>query len=113
MSDNKTRHVNDLGLAKFGTQADNNKEQICYYNQNKRDESFNSFLAVRKQTSTYAILFSIVKLINKTNKNDCIYFKIVDELSNFNNDNVQLKRRIQQISKSDIVGKTGTDRKGE
>ena len=35
MSDNKTRDVNDLGLAKFGTQADNNKEQICSYNQNK------------------------------------------------------------------------------
>ena len=27
-----TRDVNDLGPAKFRTQADNNKEQICYYN---------------------------------------------------------------------------------
>ena len=45
-----TRDVNDLGPAKFRTQPDNNKEQICYYNQNKRDASFNSFLAVRKQT---------------------------------------------------------------
>ena len=113
MSDNKTRDVNDLRLAKFRTQADNNKKQICYYNQNKRDKSFNSFLTVRKQASAYAIIFSIVKLINKTNKSDCNYFEIVDELSNFNNDNVQLKRPIQRISKSDIVGKTGTDRKGE
>ena len=45
-----TRDNNDLGPAKFRTQADNNKEQICYYNRNKRDKNFNSLLAVRKQT---------------------------------------------------------------
>ena len=28
----ETRDVNDLATAKFRTQADNNKEQICYYN---------------------------------------------------------------------------------
>ena len=27
-----TRDVNDLGTAKFRTQADNSGEQICYYN---------------------------------------------------------------------------------
>ena len=46
-----TREVYDLGPAKIRAQADNNREQICYYNRNKRDKSFNSFLAVRKQTS--------------------------------------------------------------
>ena len=29
-----TRNVNELGLAKFRTQADNGTEQICYYNKN-------------------------------------------------------------------------------
>ena len=47
-----TRHVNDLGSARFRTGADNNNEQVCYYNRNKKDETFNCFLALRKQTST-------------------------------------------------------------
>ena len=47
-----TRDVTNLGPTKFRTQADSNREQICYYNRNKRDKSFNSFLAARKQTST-------------------------------------------------------------
>ena len=44
--------MNDLGPAKFTTQADNGTEQICYCNRNKKDTSFNfnSFLAVRKET---------------------------------------------------------------
>ena len=45
-----TRDVNDLGPAKFRTHTGDNREQICYYNRNKRYKSFNSFLAVRKQT---------------------------------------------------------------
>ena len=61
-----TRDVNDLGPAKFKTQADNNREQICYYNRNERNKSFNSFLVVRKQTSqANKIIFSIVNVINK------------------------------------------------
>ena len=84
-----TRDVHDLGPAKFRTQAKNNREQICYYNRNKRDKSFDSFLAVRKQTSsTSEIIFSIVNLIDKTNRNDNIYFEINDGLSDFNNDDV-------------------------
>ena len=64
-----TRDINDLRPAKFRTQADSNQEQICYYNRNKRDTTFNSFLAMRRQTSTISdITFSIVKLIDKTNK---------------------------------------------
>ena len=38
-----TRDVNDLGPAKFRTQADSDTEQICYYNRNKKDTSFNFF----------------------------------------------------------------------
>ena len=81
----ETRDVNNLGPAKFRTQADSNQEQICYYNRNKKDTSFNFFLAMRKQTSTISDLtFSVVKIIDKTNKRTSIYFEINDELSDFN-----------------------------
>ena len=43
-----SRDVNSLGPTKFRTQADNNKEQICYYNRNKRDKSFNCFFGSKK-----------------------------------------------------------------
>ena len=42
-----TRDFNDLGPGKFRTQADSETEQICYYNRNKKDTSFNCFLATR------------------------------------------------------------------
>ena len=61
------RHVNDLGPLKFKTDAKNDKEEICYYNSNKKD-SFYHLLAVRKQTSTDAIIFSIISLIDESNK---------------------------------------------
>ena len=84
------RDVNNLGPAERRTQADNNKEQICYYNRNKRNTSFNSFLAVRKQTSsTSEIIFSIVNLIDQTNRNNNIYFDLNDKLSDFENNSVQ------------------------
>ena len=107
-----SRDINDLGPAKFRTQADNKEKQICYYNRNKRDKIFNCFLAVRKQTpTTNKIIFSIVNLTDKTNKNDNIYFEISDKLSDFNNDNIQFKRPIQRVTESDIVRTTSSDRK--
>ena len=105
-----TRDVNDLGPAKFRTRVDSNQEQISYYNRNKRDTSFNSFLAVRKQTSAFNdITFSVVKLIDKTNKNANIYSEINDELSDFSND--VNKRTVQRISENNIRRETTTDRK--
>ena len=65
---------------------------------------------MRKQASASEIKFSIIKVINKINKNGCIYFEIDNELSDFNNDSAQSKRPIQRISKSDIVRKARTDR---
>ena len=88
------RHVNDLGPSKFRTGAENNKEQVCYYNYNKKDRVFNRFLAVRKQTSTYARIFSIVNLIDKSNKYKDIHFKIGDELREFDNVTIQPESRI-------------------
>ena len=57
-----TRTINDLGPGKFRTQADNSLKQVRYYNRNKSNTSFNSFLATRKQTSQKGeIKFSIDK----------------------------------------------------
>ena len=107
----ETKDVNNLGPVKFRTQANNNREQICYYNQNKRDKSFNSFLAVRKHTPpTSEIIFSIVNLIDKTNRNNNIYFEIIDELRDFSNDNVHYKQPIQRLSEGDISRATDTGR---
>ena len=76
--------VNDLGPGKFRTQADSDNEQISYYNRNKKDTSFNSFLAVRQETSSLSgINFSIVKVIDNSNKDDNIYSEISNKLSDF------------------------------
>ena len=57
-----TRDINDLGPGKFRRQAGNGTQQICYYNRNKTDTSFNPFLATRKQTSQQgAIKFLLIK----------------------------------------------------
>ena len=77
-----TRDINDLGPAKFRTGADDN-EKVCYYNRDKIDKVFNCFLALTKQTTTNKIIFSIVNLIDKSNKKEDIYFEINDELREF------------------------------
>ena len=85
-----TRDVSNLGPGRFRTQADSGTEQICYYNRNKKDTSFNSFLAVRQQTSQASeINFSIAKVIDNTNRNDVIYSEVGDELSNLKSGNIQ------------------------
>ena len=67
---------------------------------------------MRKQTSpTSEIIFSIVNLIDKTNRNDTSYFEINNELSDFENDNVQCKWPIQQVSEGDAIRETRTDTK--
>ena len=68
---------------------------------------------MRKQTSATEIIFSIVNIIDKTNRNNAIYSDINNELSGFKNDNVRYKRSVQQISESSTVRETrpdGTDR---
>ena len=107
-----TRDINDVGPAKFRTEADNNKEQICYYKRNKKDTSFNSFFTLRKKTSSAGeIIFSIVNIIDKTNKNNNIYFEINDELSDIKNDGVRYNRKFRRISKGDTIREKSTDRR--
>ena len=48
--------------------------------------------------------FSIVKVIDNTNRTNIIYSEVGDELSNLKNDNIQSK--VQRISKSGSVTKT-------
>ena len=58
---------------------------------------------MRKQTSGIGdITFSIVKVIDNTNKNTSVYFKMNDELSDFNNG------RVQRISEGDTRKETRT-----
>ena len=94
-----TRDINDLGPGKFRTQAGNRTEQICYYNRNRKDTSFNCFLASRKETSSPSEKnCSIVKVIDNANKHGSINFDDNDEVSDFKNNIVQ--RTIQRASKS-------------
>ena len=100
-----TREGNELGAAKFTTQADSGTEQqICYYNRNKKDTCFNSFLAVRKETpSPFEINFSIVKVIDNTNGRNDICSETSHKLTDFKIDKIQ--STIQQVSESDLIRK--------
>ena len=58
-------------------------------------------MTTREQTSqTSEIKFSIVKVIDKTNKNKVIYSATVDEINSLNNGNIQSK--LERISESDM-----------
>ena len=62
-------------------------------------------MAVRQETlSLSEINFSIVKVIDNSNKDDNISSEISDELSDFKYDDVQ--RTVQRISESNTVRKT-------
>ena len=56
-----TRDFNEFGSSKFRTNADNGKKQMCYFNRNKSDTHFSSFLLQRSQAEP--INFSIVRQI--------------------------------------------------
>ena len=66
-------------------------------------------MAVRKETSfPFEINFSVVKVIDNTNRHNAIYSEIRHELSDFKNSNVQ--RTIQRTSESDTARET-TDKR--
>ena len=44
-----TRNINYLRPPKLRTDAKNGKEQVCYFNLNKKDKIYNKFLAVKKK----------------------------------------------------------------
>ena len=55
-------------------------------------------MAVRKEKSANEIIFSPTNLIDKANNLENVYYKIGDELKEFNNDRIQLKRTIRESS---------------
>ena len=62
-------------------------------------------MAVRRETLYPSeINFSIVEVIDSTNRQDGIYSDISSELSNFKDDNIQ--QTVQKISKSDTCRET-------
>ena len=103
------RHVKNLGPSKFRAGAENDKEQICQFNYIKKDRTFNKFLAVRKQTSAGEIIFSIVNLVDKSNKFEDSYYKTGDELRELHNDRVQFKHRIREFDQGN-ANKTKSNR---
>ena len=65
---------------------------------------------MRKQTSTGdKIIFSVIKIIDKTNRNDAIYTDISDELDEFNYDIVQFEQSVWGISENS-TGRETIDR---
>ena len=101
-----TRNVNGLGPARFRTGADNNKEQACYYNRDKKDKTFNCFLALRKQTSTAnKIIFSTVNLIDSSNKKEDIYFKINNELRDSTMPPFNMNQEIEELVTATLTEK--------
>ena len=65
-----TRNINYLGPPKLRTDAKNGKEQVCYFNLNKKDKIYEKFLAVRKETSAIDIIFFIEMLIDSSNNTE-------------------------------------------
>ena len=88
--------------SEFRTSADNWTWQICYYNRNKSDTSFNSFLATREQTWQKGVIkFSIDKVITILNSTDVNYLELGDKFKNINNDSIQSK--LQQVSGGNLI----------
>ena len=110
------KHINNVGASKFRTGVKNDKEQVCYFNYNKKDRAFNRFLAIRKPTSTSEIIFFIATLIDKSKKFEDNYYKVSNELKEFDNEGLQPKQKIPEPSQADTrrpetYGSTGAERK--
>ena len=78
-----TRDINEIGPGKFRTFAENGEVQTCFYNRNKSDVYFDSYLAKRVVS-----LKNIKIFIEKTNFNcfDPLYksFEFDQKISNLN-----------------------------
>ena len=105
------RQVNNLEPSKYRIGAENVNEQTCYFYYNKKDRAFNRFLVVRKETSANEIAFSILNLIDKSNRFKDINYKLRDQLREFDKGRFQPKSTVRKLSEADIRQPTGdTDR---
>ena len=101
-----TREVNELGPGKFRTSADDGEEQTCYFNRNKIDTHFTSFIAKRIRNLLSTITFSIVKVNSDFN----LVNKSLDIELNSSLTDGTAKRQFQQISRGDLSnGRPQTD----
>ena len=101
-----TREVNELGPGKFRTSADDGEEQTCYFNRNKIDTHFTSFIAKRIRNLLSTITFSIVKVNSDFN----FVNKSLDIELNSSLTDGTAKRQFQQISRGDLSnGRPQTD----
>ena len=108
-----TREINELGPGKFRTDAQDALEQTCYFNRNKSDSHFTSYIA--KRVSPENQVFYIPRLnleFNLDNKNLEIEFK------NLLSDG-SAKRQYQSINNQNTENRTKsssarskTDQKG-
>ena len=103
------RDVNNLGPSKSRTRAKNDKEQTCYCNYNKKESVINRFLAIRKKHHDNEILFSIVNLINKSNKFKDIYYNISDELENLTMIEFSLNKEFENLINQTIGDQHSTE----
>ena len=108
------RNFNSLGPSKFRTKAESGTEQICYYNGNRRDKSFNRFLALKKVTEEGSIIFEIKNLVLENKTGNFEYFNINDELEEFNNGRCvdrgrSAKRTISVPSEGSVSGSSSAN----
>ena len=74
------RHLNSSGPAKYRTTAENDIEQLRYFNQRKKEKVFHKYFAKRIRTNNSNVIFQIDSLVD-TSKNDEIkIFIAVSEL---------------------------------
>lgn len=90
--------------SKYRTSVESDKQQICCYNQNKKDKLFNKFSPVRKQSAGDSIIFEIENIFEETIHSDINYCKVTNELNKFNrNDGQATKTTVQQLSSTYIT----------
>ena len=111
------RSFNSIGPSKYRTSAESYIRQICYYNRSKKDKLFNRLLSVRKQHAGDKIIFEIENIIEKTSNGDINYYKVTNELNEFNKNGRSnynrrgTKRTIQQPGSTDITRRKRVNKK--
>ena len=108
-----TRETNELCIGKFRTDAQNALEQTCYFNRNKSDSHFTSYIAKRVSPENHVFYISKLNLdFNLDNKS------LEIELKNLVADG-SVKRQYQSINNKNTENGTessstrsATDQKG-
>ena len=97
-----TREINELGPGKFRTDAQNALEQTCYFNRNKSDSHFTSYIAKRVSPDNHVFYISKLNLdFNLGNKS------LEIQLKNLVADG-SVKRQYQSINNKNTENGTGS-----